>query len=699
MKLIRNILLSIILITLFGSISSKVTAQTLPNIGAEIWIEPGQSKEQMFDWFKAMSDNKMYSARIFVMWNYIEVKPGEFDFTLYDWAFEAANKYGVKIEATLCAIHGPVFHSQVFHGRPQYNELFDSEEIKRLSAIFIDKTVNRYKDNKALGFWWILNEPRSFLPDSELATQRLQEWVKNKYQNIETVNKEWIENYTDFSDIKHDPLWIKGTYFYWPTPSIDWYKFHMDFLTENLDWIAQEVRKHDKKTPLTTNPAGVFEFAHLYDFPKHREIFDVLGASMHASWQLRSMTRDQYGYAVAAISEILKGANLNGEFWISELQGGNNIWSGRTPMCPDPNDLGQWLWTGIGSGAKKVIYWSLNYRRQGIESGEWGLLGFRNEPTERSEETKKINEILIKHQDFFKNAKPLNNKISLILSPESMRVLLHKTFFSAGARNLDANAHMRSLLMWFVALQEMGYQVDIRYLTDYEWNSTEKGRVAILSNAVAIPEETVPNMENFVSNGNFLIAEGLTGFFDEYETNTFLEGFHMEKLLGGRMVDMPYRETKNMKFKYKGIEVPASIFEPILHTTTGKAVGKQGESVFTIDNQFGKGKSLWLPPVFGMGAYPSNTQALSSLANIELESYLHDQPFYFDKYSKGGLLRILKNGNRYLTVITNNQKSDISLNLVNKLGLKPEIIYGNVNAYNNGKINLGDRDTLVILWN
>ncbi|SBV97241.1 beta-galactosidase [uncultured Dysgonomonas sp.] len=695
MKNLKKVLL---IFTLLGSSLFTSYSQTVPNIGAEIWIEPGQTKEQIYDWFRLMDENKMYSARLFVMWNYIETQPGTFDFSLYDWAFDAANKYGVKIEATLCAIHGPVFYNQKFHGRPQYNELFDSEYIKEKAAVFIEKTVNRYKADKALGYWWILNEPRSFLPDSELATKRLQEWAKNKYKNIEEVNNQWIESYKDFSDIKFDPLWTKGSYFYWPVPAIDWYLFHRDFLTENLKWIADEVRKHDKSTPLTTNPAGVFEYAHLYDFPKHREIFNVLGASMHAAWQLRSLQREQYAYAVAGISEILRGSNMDGEFWMSELQGGNNIWSGRSPMCPDPKDLSQWIWTGVGSGAKKIIYWSLNYRRQGIESGEWGLLGFRNEPTERSVETKNLNSAMIDNQDFLKNAKPLKNKISLILSPESMRVLLHINSFNAGARGLDAHGHMRSLLMWFIALQEKGYQIDIRHLRDYEWDSEEVGRVAILSNIVAVPNEMVPKLEKFVNDGNYLIAEGLTGFFDEYETNTFQTGFPLENLLGGRMIDIPYRNDKTISFKFNGIDIPGYVFQPILQPLTGVSAGEMNGSVFAINNKTGKGKTLWLPAVVSMGAYPNNTEPLSLVANSLLEEYLQKQPFYFQEYTKGGLLRILKNGNSYLTVVTNNRQSDIALTLVNQTNLKPQVIYGNETSYLNGKLSLKDRETIVILW-
>jgi beta-galactosidase len=686
-----------LLIFILFSFSFPIKSQNYPNIGAQIWIEPGQTKQEIDDWFKLAAQNKMYSARLFIMWNYIEKKSGQFDFTLYDWAFEAANKYGVKIEATLTSIHGPVHISQKFHGRPQFNELFASEEIMKRSAVYIDKTVNRYKNNKALGSWWILNEPRRFDPNSELATSQLQEWVKNKYKTIDKVNEAWIENYSGFSDIKYDPLWEKGSYFYWPTPSIDWYQFQRDFLTYNLQWIADEIRKYDKKHLITMNPANVFESAHQYDLPAYKKFNDVLGASMHASWQLRFMKRNQYGYAVAGISEILRGVAPEGKFWISELQGGNNTWSGKTAMCPDSLDLAQWIWTGIGSGARKVIYWALNYRRQGIEAGEWGLFGFRGEDTDRSRVTAKMNEIVELNKDFFQYSHPHKSKISLILSPETMRVLLHIDAFESGAELFDKNAHVMSIMMWFVAMSEMGYQVDIRYFNDYEWESDETGRIAILSNAIAIPSEVIPKMEKFVANNNKLVAEGLTGFFDEYETNTFIKGFEMENLLGGRMIDLRYKDTLN-NYNYQGENIPAYTWKPYLKPITGDVVGNSREEVFAIRNKFGSGETLWIPPCFSLGAYPDNTKALSLLAHSEFSDVLHQQPFYFEKYTKGALMRILKSGNQYMTVVTNNEKGAIELTIVNNLNLSPKIIFGNNTMYHKGKVYLKERETLVLVW-
>ena len=47
-------------------------AQESIDIGAEVWIEPGQTPEQIDGWFSLAANNGMRSVRLFLMWNYIE---------------------------------------------------------------------------------------------------------------------------------------------------------------------------------------------------------------------------------------------------------------------------------------------------------------------------------------------------------------------------------------------------------------------------------------------------------------------------------------------------------------------------------------------------------------------------------------------------------------------------------------------------
>ena len=327
------------------------------------------------------------------------------------------------------------------------------------------------------------------------------------------------------------------------------------------------------------------------------------------------------------------------------------------------------------------------------------MFGFRSEATDRSRVTAEMNRVLARHNDFFSGAKPWQGTVTLLLSPETMRLLLHIDPFECGARRFDRNAHIQSLLSWFMALQKMGCQVDIRYLQDYDWESEQTGRVAILADMIGIPDTIIPRMERFVSAGNKLIGEGLTGFFDEYETNTMQSEFAMERLLGGRMTDLRMRDSLN-SIRIDGLkaDLQAYMWKPFVEATTGTPAGRHDEGVCALRNHLGKGETLWIPACVSMGSRDIGTRELARLAAAEIEPNLKSQPFRFGAYAEGLLLRILCNGDRYVTVITNNRSEAASARLIAPPGLRPEIIFGTGLSADGRRIRLGGRQTVVVLW-
>ena len=84
-------------------------AREHPLLGAQVWIEPGQTAAEIDGWFQRLADSHMPVARLFVMWSYLETAPDVCDYTLYDTAFRAAEKHRVKIVATLTPSGPPPF--------------------------------------------------------------------------------------------------------------------------------------------------------------------------------------------------------------------------------------------------------------------------------------------------------------------------------------------------------------------------------------------------------------------------------------------------------------------------------------------------------------------------------------------------------------------------------------------------------------
>ena len=92
------------------------------------------------------------------------------------------------------------------------------------------------------------------------------------------------------------------------------------------------------------------------------------------------------------------------------------------------------------------------------------------------------------------------------------------------------------------------------------------------------------------------------------------------------------------------------------------------------------------------------TRELARLAAAEIEPNLKSQPFRFGAYAEGLLLRILCNGDRYVTVITNNRSEAASARLIAPPGLRPEIIFGTGLSADGRRIRLGGRQTIIELW-
>jgi beta-galactosidase len=670
-------------------------SQKIPEIGAQVWIEPGPKEEDYDHWFRIMAEHQMSCARVWLMWNYIETGPDVWDFSLYDQAFHAAVKYGVKIQATLTANHGPAHADESYWYHNQGETISSSRDQLTGAEKYIRQVVKHFKNHPALENWWLQNEPGQAPAHDELALERFRTWLKDKYQFIENLNEKWITHFSSFGQIVYDRSWDGLPGFYSPHPFHDWNIFWRDHLTWYMSWIADHIRKYDDIHPIHVNPHAVFDILPKYDLPAWRHFLGSLGASIHPSWHFRILERDRYAMGVSAVCQIIKGAIEPKPFWISELQGGNNIFSALQPLYPEPRDLGQWIWTGIGSGAEKIIFWCLNARRTGSEAGEWSLLDYQGNPSERLEEVKKVTAVIRSKKEFFLHARPVPSDVTIVLSPETMLAEARQDRFR-DIPGRSANAHVLSSLAFFETLSELGIPADIKQVDDFDWDDPKtKNHVAVLANMTCIPQKLVPRLEAFVQNKNKLIITGLTGYFDESENNWLLSGFPLEKLVGGTIKEIRLMD-QIFYYRLNGIRnrLPVHMWESEIIATTGKAEGKSGERIIALRNFPGEGEVLWIPAMVGLGAWLSDNRPLAELLDKEIkESDKH--PFSFAGHYPGVFMKVLQNGNEFLMALMNgkNEETGIFLNNVDYQKLK--LLYGRDPWFLDNHIHLEGRGTLV----
>jgi beta-galactosidase len=475
-------------------------------IGSEFFLNRTETKESVQRHFDLMHENGLTLARIFIIWDDIERTPGNWDFTGYDWIYDAAAKSGIKIVATLCAEDPPgwVKKTPFYHNRTNLND----PEIRRHAAIYIEKVVNRYRGHTAQGVWLLMNEPEKY--DTEPETFRaFGAWLQAKYGTVAELNKHWFRPLVAFPDVRVTPDQLSE---YWNDyhAVVDWREFNIDNLVDQLLWIKDRIQAVDTNHPTHINVTEPTGGAYGQDVWKEKRIVDILGASIHPAWIFPpTAARTEYGELFAYRLDLIGSPAGDQPWWVTELQSGPTIYTGGFPLNPTPEDMTRWLWDSFGAGSKAVIFWLWHPRIGGTEAGEWGLVSLEGKPSIRLPAVKSVADGL-KRNAYLAEAQPQPAKVAILYNRES-----------AILNSLDERTQHRgneveeSLMGCYLALHRA--HVPIQFVDIEQLKNTLSGNIAVLyiPYSYALDDQGVAALRDFVSKGGTLWADGLTAWKNE----------------------------------------------------------------------------------------------------------------------------------------------------------------------------------------
>jgi len=665
----RHLYLSLITIILC---TCNIAAQSIkesdyPLFGAQVFIEPGQTDQETEQWFKTLHDNGMTICRIRMFESYMH-KDNHWDFTLFDRAFRYAEKYNIKVLGTFF----PYTEKTDIGGWkfPKDQAQLDS------FAEYIKQMATHFKQYKSLYGWVLINEPGGGLNDTEFSQKMRKEW------NLKHPQSDFLKNgYPLLVDLQNE-------------------QFKNELTTWMLKWIANEVRKYDKNAHLHVNNHAIFANIGEYNFPSWRPFLNSLGGSAHASWHFTMFPRQEYDIAMSADCELLYSGAGNLPWFMTEIQGGNNTFSGNRAMCPTKEEIAQWLWIIIGTEGKGGIFWSLNPRASGIESGEWALLDFQHQPTDRVSSIVAISKCLNQNKGLFYTAKKVDTGISLLYMRESLwteKIITQGTPAATDGRKMC----MENMLGYFKALSENGMTPNLKAFDEYDFSKADySGQTIILANQLAVPAEYVPVLESFVSKGGKLIVDGLTGFYDGYVHNQMLTGFSLRKLFGGNIsefkkIDEPYF------YHLEGFksEIPGLMWKGTIRKDAAQTLSADNNEPLSLAtrNHFGKGEVVWIPSLLGAGW---------SLGNYSLASWLVAEcgtnaiPVSFKHLNRDIIMKELKTKEGVITIAVNKSKDTQTIELQkNDSKLSPNILYANKGgSATDISMTIHPEESLVIHW-
>lgn len=406
-----------------------------------------------------------------------------------------------------------------------------------------------------------------------------------------------------------------------------------------------------------------------YDFDALQSVVTSMGISMHYSWHFGIFPETEFPDGVSLMCDIIRNQTRSNPFWVTEIQGGNVTLSGSRMICPTESQIEQILWTSIGSGAEGAIFWTLNSRKAVQEAGDWALLNFLNEPSDRLTAASRVARTIEKHQSLFSRTEPAEAPVCILYNIESLRAqrLLGRDSAWPGR---SSEGVVLSIARAYQALESVGIIPSVSDMEIFDWDPKVHPFV-LLPNIVSIPSAYYDKIRAYADHGGNLIITGLSGYFNEGMQCSFSGGHPLSDLLGGDLLEYKV-EGDNFDVQVAGHPLKSHLWKTVVKPARKSAVIASIDAhPAAISSSFGKGKITWVPMQIDIN---TETQTLGTF----YKSLIGKEGLYdFDYTDKDVNIRHLTSENEDVYVISNSGDHTAGLLYNKDIGKrKYDVLYG-----------------------
>jgi len=350
---------------------------------------------------------------------------------------------------------------------------------------------------------------------------------------------------------------------------------------------------------------------------------------------------------VGAVCDMLRPAAAPGPYWITELQGGTNYFSGHHPFCPTGRMIERWLWELVFGGTTAAIFWIWNARRKGFEGGEWGLTDLQGGPTERSRAAGRVAAVIEKNRELFASAKPERNRAALLSDLDTHTLLLRE----ARLRGRDVDDGMNAIFRYARALRRLGLAHDIVTTGSETPLPLDQYQLLIAPNLFAISEETAALLRAAVEGGAHLWVDGLFGLKSPTGHISQPVPAHLSDVFGAEMLEFR-KIDKSLGITVKGQSVYAQGMVAILRCSSAEPLGEWNGLTVAATNQHGEGRTTWIGLTLAQGEETAVHKALTALLHPQAADLLADSPL--PEIEPSDLLtRVMAAGDQRLLLVMN----------------------------------------------
>ena len=343
------------------------------------------------------------------------------------------------------------------------------------------------------------------------------EWLKEKYGDLDALNKVLSVNYSDWKYIVPDRVQSTSCL----PMDFEWQYFINHIQIGNiLKKRCETIKVHDihKRPVFAHKSAPAFASGMDYTYARCQ---DFLGSSAYPAWGSGD-SRDDLRYDAngrrekhdALFAETFNSICMNFDFlrsmnrfgahtWAAELQGGPVSTGFQLGRVPDASDIRRWVLGLIGSGVTGISFWVTRAEIMAGEMNGFSLLDNEGLTAKRLEEAGNIAGFINKYPLLFSTPVNQRAQVGIIVDEDNYNGCSR---LSQGGDGLGY-----SMRGWYRYMFDNSISVDFVCAKELGEEYIGKYKLLVLPFPLFMSEKTAENLGKYVEGGGFLVSEATPG--------------------------------------------------------------------------------------------------------------------------------------------------------------------------------------------
>lgn len=566
--------------------------------------------EILKDDIQMMKEAKVNTVTVGVFsWYALEPNEGEFDFGWLDKVFDDVYKLGGNVILATPSGGRPQWLSEKYpevnrtnslgqkqtHGF-RHNHCYSSPLYREKVEIINRKLAERYGKHPALSMWHISNE-YSGECYCDYCKDNWRKWLKNKYGNLETINKAWWMNfwgnkYTSWNQVvPPSPLGEHKVH----GMDLDWKRFVTDMTIDFYLNEIEPIREITPDIPVTTNFMAEGHDNHDFiplegiDYGKFAKFVDVVSWDSYPDWH--------NNYEPIA-ETAMKSAYVHDQYWslkqkpflVMESTPSEVNWhqfnKSKRPGAHILSSMQQ-----LAHGSDSTLYFQWRQSRGNSEKHHGAVVGHDNsrenrvfqEVSEYGGKLEKIAEIKGASKDV---------KVALVFDWDSNWALKRGGGFGRPTRKYPQTLQEHYSVFW-----KQDIAVDI-ITSEHDF---EKYDLLIAPMLFLMRKETMNKLQNYVRRGGTLISSYFTGMVNETDLLN-IGGWpkELQDLFGINLkeLDTLYHDEHN-SIEFGGSEYQTKDYSQVIEPLQAEVLSTYQKEFYQntpsiVKNSFGDGQAYYL---------------------------------------------------------------------------------------------------------